>query len=108
MEAAIVAHDTRKQEDAIRMNRQHVNQCVKEYSYTEFKCIIIDACEDAHPMSIDLRFSKRRLMFDAQVSNRVERDNTYVVWSQPVSYSSIFSRSELALWSQSFQSLALS
>ena len=47
MEAAIVAHDTRKQEDAIRMNRQHVNQCVKEYSYTEFKCIIIDACEDA-------------------------------------------------------------
>jgi hypothetical protein len=29
-------------------------------------------------------------MFDAQVSNRVERDNTYVVWSQPVSYSSIF------------------
>jgi len=60
------------------------------------------------PMSIDLRFSKRRLMFDAQVSNRVERDNIYVVWSQPVSYSSIFSRSELALWSQSFQSLALS
>ena len=47
MEAAIVAHDTRKQEDAIRMNRQHMNQCVKEYSYTEFKCIIIDACEDA-------------------------------------------------------------
>ena len=48
MEAAIVAHDTRKQEDAIRMNQQHVNQCVKEYScsYTEFKCIIIDACED--------------------------------------------------------------
>ena len=48
MEAAIVAHDTSKQEDAIRMNQQHVNQCVKEYScsYTEFKCIIIDACED--------------------------------------------------------------
>ena len=47
MEAAIVAHDTRKQEDAIIMNQQHVNQCVKEYSYshTEFKCIII-ACED--------------------------------------------------------------
>ena len=49
MEAAIVAHDTSKQEDAIRMNQQHVNQCVKEYSYshTEFKCIIIDACEHA-------------------------------------------------------------
>ena len=47
MEAAIVAHDTSKQEDAMRMNRQHVNQCVKEHSYTEFKCIIIDACEDA-------------------------------------------------------------
>ena len=48
MEAAIAAHDTTKQEDAIRMNQQHVNQCVKEYSYshTEFKCIIIDACED--------------------------------------------------------------
>ena len=29
MEAAIVAHDTRKQEDAIRIKRQHVNQCVK-------------------------------------------------------------------------------
>ena len=47
MKAAIVAQDPRKQEGAIRMNRQHVNQCVKEYSYTEFKCIIIDACEDA-------------------------------------------------------------
>ena len=47
MEAAIIAHDTRKQEGAIRMNRQHVNQCVKKYSYTEFKCIIIDSCEDA-------------------------------------------------------------
>ena len=49
MEAAIVAHDTRKQEDAIRMNRQHVyvNQWVKEYSYTKSKCIITDACEDA-------------------------------------------------------------
>ena len=46
MEAAIVADDIRKQEGAIRMNRQHVNQCVKEYSHTEFKCIIIDACED--------------------------------------------------------------
>ena len=46
-EAAINAHDTRKQEGAIRMNRQHVNQCVKEYSLIEFKCIIIDACEDA-------------------------------------------------------------
>ena len=36
-------------EDAIRMIRQHVhvNLCVKEYSYTEFKCIIIYACEDA-------------------------------------------------------------
>ena len=47
MEAAIVAHGTRKQEDAIKMNRQHVNQWVKKYSYTEFKCIIINACEDA-------------------------------------------------------------
>ena len=49
MEAAIVAHDTSKQEDAIRMNQQHVNQCVKEYScsYTEFKCIIINVYEDA-------------------------------------------------------------
>ena len=45
-EAAIVAHDTREQEDAIRINRQYVNQWVKEYSYTEFKCIITDACED--------------------------------------------------------------
>ena len=42
-EAAIAAHDTRKQEDATRMNRQHVNQWMKEYSYTEFKCIIKDA-----------------------------------------------------------------
>ena len=54
MEAAIVAHDTRKQGGAIRMKRQHVHICgsmregsVKEYSYTEFKCVIIDACEDA-------------------------------------------------------------
>ena len=30
MEAAIVAHDTSKQEDAIRMNQQHVNRCVKD------------------------------------------------------------------------------
>ena len=54
MEAAIVAHDTSKQEDAIRMNQQHVNQCVKEYSYsyTEFKCIIIDACEDVTTYSV--------------------------------------------------------
>ena len=47
MEAAINAHDTRKQEGAIRMNRQHVNQCVKEHLYTEFKCTFIDAYEDA-------------------------------------------------------------
>ena len=46
-EAAIVAHDTRNQRDPIRINRQHVIQCGKEYSYAEFKCIIMDACEDA-------------------------------------------------------------
>ena len=45
-EAAIAAHDTRKQEGAIRMVRQHVNQWAKEYLHTEFKCIITDARED--------------------------------------------------------------
>ena len=58
MKAAIVAHGARQHEDAIRMNRQYVNQWVKEYSYTEFKCIIIDTCEDAHPMSIDADFPR--------------------------------------------------
>ena len=53
MEAAIVAHDIRKQEDGRHHDQNGPTTCesvrdrdVKGYSYTEFKCIIIDVCED--------------------------------------------------------------
>ena len=84
-EAAIVAHDTRKQEDAIRMNRQHVNQCVKEYPYTEFKCIIIGACEDAitdaHARLILYIFISNRSIWQSRTLGRAQHSS---LWSHKV------------------------